>query len=325
MSGSKEEVSLVIPGKNCAWTLGPCLEAVVPMVGKTPLREILFVDDGSTDGTSEIARRFPIRLIGESGRGRGAARNRGWREAKSPLVWFVDSDCVAEPDALVRLLPHMDDPKVVGVGGSYGNMEDRSLLACLIHEEIVERHRRMPARVNFLATFNVMYRRAVLEELNGFDERFLRGQDAEFSWRVREAGYELAFDAASRVKHFHPISWRVYLTAQREQGYWRAHLHRTRKGHSMGDSYSGLLDHVQPPLAMLCVLGLVMIAIPRGAWAAAIAPALLLFAQWPMTGRIVARTMQARFLLFGFMGFVRAFARGLGLTTGAFSLIRNRR
>ncbi|MCH8330221.1 MAG: hypothetical protein IH946_02395, partial [Bacteroidetes bacterium] len=43
--------------------------------------------------------------------------------AANPLIWFVDSDCVAEPDALKLLLPIMDDPKVGGVSGSYSNMK----------------------------------------------------------------------------------------------------------------------------------------------------------------------------------------------------------
>ncbi|MBU0718401.1 MAG: glycosyltransferase, partial [Planctomycetes bacterium] len=206
-----DSVSLVIPGRDCAATIRECLDAVVPMLERTPLREVIFVDDGSTDETAEIVTEFPVTYIKGEGRGPGSARNIGWRRARCPLVWFVDSDCVAEPEALTLLLPHLSDPKVAAVSGSYGNMASHSLLACLIHEEIVQRHLAMPERVNFLATFNVIYRKAVLEEVGGFDERFLKGQDAELSWRVLEAGFDLGFEVHSRVKHFHPISWRAYL------------------------------------------------------------------------------------------------------------------
>ena len=110
-------VSLVIPGRNCSGTLGDCLDAVVRILEHpdSALGEILFVDDGSTDGTSAVAAGFPVRVLHGSGQGAGAARNIGWRAAAHELVWFVDADWVARPDALDRLLPHLDDPAVARV------------------------------------------------------------------------------------------------------------------------------------------------------------------------------------------------------------------
>lgn len=196
-------VSLVIPGRNCERTIGPCLDAVVAILERSgsPLEEIIFVDDGSTDDTREIVAAAPVTLLGGRGAGPGAARNLGWRAARNPLVWFVDADCVAAPDALDLLVPHLDDPRVAAVSGSYGNLRPGSLLPTLIHEEIIERHLAMSVEVDFLATFNVLYRREALERVGGFDERFLKGQDAELSFRVMEAGWTLRFEARSRVRH----------------------------------------------------------------------------------------------------------------------------
>ncbi|MHC4974894.1 MAG: glycosyltransferase family 2 protein, partial [Planctomycetota bacterium] len=260
-AAASERVSLVIPGRNCAATIRPCLEAVVPLLGDdaSPLAEIIVVDDGSTDGTAAIVGEYPVTRLEGPRRGPGGARNAGWRAAAHPLVWFVDADCVAEPDALARLLPHLDDPKVAAVSGSYGNMRPDSLLACLIHEEIVERHGWMDERVNWLATFNVLYRRAALDEVGGFDERYLKAQDAELAFRVLKAGHELAFDIGSRVGHFHETSWRRYLRTQAQQGYWRVWLHLEHRGYEMKNSYSGFVDHVQPPLAMLLLASLALV------------------------------------------------------------------
>jgi glycosyltransferase involved in cell wall biosynthesis len=311
-----EMVSLVIPGRNCAKTIGPCLESVVPMRSGSRLGEIIFVDDGSTDETREIVGDYPVTLLAGSGKGPGAARNAGWRAAKHPLVWFVDSDCVAQADALDLLLPEMDDPTVGGVSGSYGIMNPESLLACMIHEEIIERHRHMPSRVDFLATFNVIYRRTILESLGGFDERYLKGQDAELSWRVMEAGHELRFVFASRVKHFHATRWWPYLRTQRHQGYWRVWLHLSHKGHASGDSYSSLLDHIQPPLAMLTLASMPSLAMGRFALITASLMALLVLAQFPLTVRMVWRKRQLRYTFFSVLGFLRAFWRGVGMTHG---------
>lgn len=313
---STHAVSLVIPGRNCERTIRRCLEAACAIAAKegSPLREIIFVDDGSTDATAAIVAEFPVSLIRGEGRGPGAARNAGWRAATNPLIWFVDSDCVAEPDALAHLLPHLDDPKVGGVSGSYGIMNPHSLLARLIHEEIIQRHLAMPVEVNFLATFNVLYRREALERVGGLDERFLKGQDAELSFRVMEAGYTLHFEIESRVRHFHEERLLKYLRVQRQQGYWRVWLHLRHAGHARGDSYSSLLDHVQPPLAMLCLPGSLLALVPGARWLALLGPALLLLAQVPLTARLVARTRRADMLAFAPMSFLRAFWRGVGMS-----------
>jgi cellulose synthase/poly-beta-1,6-N-acetylglucosamine synthase-like glycosyltransferase len=315
---SEARVSLVIPGRNCQQTIGTCLQAVVPLLDDPDSRlgEILFVDDRSTDSTPEIVAGFPVKVIAGTGSGPGAARNLGWRAASSPLVWFVDSDCVAEPDALRLLLPHMDDPRVAAVSGSYGNMNANSLLACLVHEEIVERHRRMPTEVDFLATFNVLYRRSALEEVDGFDERFLRAQDAELSFRVKQAGYRLRFELGSRVKHYHSTRWLRYLRAQRHQGYWRVWLHMSYPSHTLGDSYSSLVDHVQPPLAMLSLPALALFLIPPVWWLGLVPLGLLALAQIPVTTRLVRRRGDVSYMTFGFMSFIRAYWRGVGMTHG---------
>ncbi len=317
--------SLVIPGRDASRTIRQCLEAVAPLLGHGGLEEIIFVDDGSVDETADIVKQFPVRYILGKGAGPGSARNIGWRAAKSPIIWFIDSDCVAEPDVLERLLPHLDDPQVGGVSGSYGNMEEESLLACLIHEEIVERHLGMPQRVNFLATFNVAYRKSVLEEVGGFNERFLKGQDAELSWRVLEAGHQLAFEVTSRVKHFHPVSWRSYLRTQRQQGYWRVFLHLTHRGHAAGDSYSSFVDHAQPPLAMLILAFLPLLCFSVTCRVPPVLVALLIVAQGPMTWKLVRRTRRVRYLGFAFMSFARAFWRGIGLSMGTLAALRRGR
>ncbi len=319
-----DTVSLVVPGRNCASTIRQCAAAVVPLLDRGRLGEIIFVDDGSTDGTAGIVAELPVQYIAGAGRGAGAARNIGWKAARHPLVWFIDADCVAEPDALERLLPHLDDPKVGAVSGSYGTMNPESLLACLIHEEIIQRHLGMPQRVDFLATFNVIYRRAVLEQLGGFDERYLKAQDAELSFRTMGAGYELAFERDSRVKHYHPTNWWKYLRTQRQQGYWRVWLHLSHRGHAAGDSYSSFVDHVQPPLAMLLSASFVLLLFPPLWWVPAAFLLLLTAAQLPMTCRLVRRLRRVRYVTFVFMGFVRSLWRGVGMIHGMAGYLRSR-
>ena len=317
-------VSLVIPGRNCSGTLGDCLDAVVRILEQpgSALGEILFVDDGSTDGTSAVAAGFPVRVLHGSGQGAGAARNIGWRAAAHELVWFVDADCVARPDALDRLLPHLDDPAVAAVSGSYDNARPGSLLARAIHEEIQVRHARMASDVDFLATFDVLYRRSVLEALDGFDERYRKGQDAELSFRAREAGLLLRFERSSRVAHFHEDRLGAYLRTQRQQGYWRVFLHLEHRGHAGGDSYSRLSDHVQPPLAMLAAAAVLLA--PISAWPLVGLNAALLALQAPVALGIRKAAGWGVAVAFVALGFVRAYARGAGLSAGTLAYLGSR-
>lgn len=320
-------VSLVIPGRNCARTIRPCLEAVQAVRADpgSRLAEIIFVDDGSTDDTAAIVRSFPVRLISGGGKGPASARNIGFRAAAHPYIWFVDADCVAEPDALAILLPHLDmHPRAAGVGGSYGIMNPESLLARLIHDEIIARHRRMPVEVNFLATFNVLYRKSVLEAVGGLDEQFLKGQDAELAFRMIEAGYALRFDQRSRVRHFHEERWLGYLETQRKQGYWRIRMYARHARHAKGDSYSGPIDHIQPLLAMLSLALLPTLAFGSAAWLLALALAALVACQLPMTLTILRVSRRPSHAIFVVMGFLRAYWRGIGMSAAILTLFISR-
>ena len=322
MSPAQADVALVIPARNAAGTLEACLRSAVPLLERE-LAEIILVDDGSSDDTAAIGERHAVRVLRGPGRGPGAARNLGWRAAESELIWFVDSDCEIRPDALPRLRAALGD-EFAAAGGSYANARPHSLVATLIHEEIVDRHLAMPSEVDFLASFNVLYRRGVLDKVGGFDERFLKAQDAELAFRVRRAGERLAFDPRSQVAHFHDDGLLSYLRTQAKQGYWRAWLYAVHPQHMSGDSYSGRGDHLQPPLALVALALTALAALPVAGWAAIAAWLALLGLAWPLAARLVRRTRRPALWLHLPLGAVRALARGLGMAAGAAAVVRSR-
>jgi glycosyltransferase involved in cell wall biosynthesis len=96
-------VSVVIPCYNQARFLGEAIESVLSQSYRA--FEVVVVDDGSTDNTSEVVARYAgadagVRLIRQENRGLAGARNRGLAEAEGEYVVFLDSDDRLLPDAL---------------------------------------------------------------------------------------------------------------------------------------------------------------------------------------------------------------------------------
>ena len=310
------DVALVIPARNAERTLDACLRAVVPLLDRE-LREIVVVDDGSTDATAAIAARFPVRVVHGSGEGPSRARNLGWRTTAAELVWFVDADCVAEAGALPPLLELIERTGCAGAGGTYTNASPESWLATAIDDEIAVRHAAMVESVDYLATFDVMYRREVLEKVGGFDESLVRAEDVDLAWRILAAGGELRFTPRSRVAHFHEERVLPYLRTQAANGYWRTWLYASHPEHAGGDSYSSWVDHM-PPVLALAALGAAALA-PwwPTAGLAGLAAASTAALQWPMARDLSARRNPSHGAAFAVLATARALARGLGLALGA--------
>jgi glycosyltransferase involved in cell wall biosynthesis len=320
-------VTLVIPGRNAARTLAGAIDSARALPAGS-LRQILFVDDGSSDGSAELARRHGAVVMPAEGRGPGAARNVGWRRAETEWVWFIDADCSVEAETLARLRATAGNGArpVSGVGGSYSNAVPGSLLARLIHAEIRERHLGMVGETDYLGSFNVLYRRAALVEAGGFDEGWVNGpgapgaEDADLSYRLAAAGHRLLFCPAAVVAHHHPDSLWRYLRAQRLHGFWGVRLYRRHPGRGRANAYSGPLDHLQPVLALLWV-GAVPVALwARAWWLPLLLLALLLLTTLPMTFRLAGRR-GPEMLAFAPLAAVRALARGLGMLWGVLDLL----
>ncbi|HKQ50075.1 MAG TPA: glycosyltransferase family 2 protein [Phycisphaerae bacterium] len=116
-------VSIVIPTCNRREVLARCLAALA--VQSYPRFEIIVVDDGSTDDTPAMLADFAARhehvdvrpFSNERHAGANVSRNRGIREARGDIVAFLDSDCIAEPDWLEKLIAEFADPRVAAVTG----------------------------------------------------------------------------------------------------------------------------------------------------------------------------------------------------------------
>ena len=97
-------------------------ESLPPLLAQVDkgLLEVIVVDDGSRDGSAELARELGARVLrGEHRAGPAAARNRGAEAARGDVLFFVDADVVVHSDAVDRVAEAMDGEDIVAVFGSY--------------------------------------------------------------------------------------------------------------------------------------------------------------------------------------------------------------
>lgn len=195
------EVTVVIPALNAADTLGAQLAALAEQTWSGRW-EIVVVDNGSTDATSAVARGAPIhrdcelRVVHEPRRGLNVARNTGVAATQADRVAICDADDVVAPRWLEELMAGLDEADV-----AVGSLEVRSLnseraAALSGWATSTDPLPSVGREFGFLEQVicgNVAFRRAVWEDVGGFDEGFARGgDDVDFGWRAQLAGFRVS-------------------------------------------------------------------------------------------------------------------------------------
>jgi GT2 family glycosyltransferase len=327
------QVSIIIPAYNAEATLGECLAACVAQTH--PHTNVIVVDDGSIDTTPDIAKSYPVECICQENAGPAAARNRGAHAATGDIIVFTDSDCIAEPDWIEKLLTGFTADDVVAVGGSYGIANEASLLARMIHEEIRIRHAQFQDEVDYLGSFNVAYRRDAFDAVGGFDETFrmASGEDNDLAYRLHDNGGHLRFVPDAIVAHYHPAHLWPYLRTQFYHGFWRMKLYAKHPGRSGGDQYASRGEFAGPPLSLL-ILALVAISAVVALVLSAPVFLIVLFLVAAVTYSITKQSLVRqiadrlgvmRSVPFEGMLFLRDVARGLGLIKGVWTFMILRR
>ena len=208
-------VSVVVPVLNRKKTIGRCLQSLLDM--DYPAFEVIVVDNGSTDGTWGICSRFPVKLTREDRKGPYAARNKGLELARGDLVFFIDSDCIADKAVLTRLVGSLSDNTIGGAGGQLQTYEPGTLTEKFEDYAGILVYSLPPGFIawdqrKFLSggifTANALFRKNALQRMNGFDAEFMSGGDYNLCWQLQRAGYRLVFDPEAVVKHAHRTSLR---------------------------------------------------------------------------------------------------------------------
>jgi GT2 family glycosyltransferase len=172
-----------------------------------PIDEVIVVDNGPDPDTEAAARDAGARYVVEPQRGYGSARNRGLAEARGDVLYFLDDDCVAEPDWAERLWEALESERADLAGGSRVSAR-RGLAATLeyLSTDGPVLSPKLPAGpAPFLSTSNLIFRREVVDRAGAFDEKLAMCEDRDFTARARAAGFRLRFEPSARVTHWSSV------------------------------------------------------------------------------------------------------------------------
>jgi glycosyltransferase involved in cell wall biosynthesis len=210
------KASVVVPAYEAAATLPACLEGLARQDFEGEW-DVLVVDDGSTDGTAEIAERAGVRLVRTERLGPAGARNHGVAESSGELLAFTDADCVPEPGWLAAGARCIDE----GIDLVQGAVRPASPPGPF------DRYVSVGAEIGLYETANLFIRRDAFERAGGFEPPFPIdiglhfGEDLWLAWRARRQGARTAFCAGAVVEHaVFPRDAAGYLAEQRRRRYF---------------------------------------------------------------------------------------------------------
>ncbi len=198
------DVSLIVPVYNGGENWTRVLDALAAL-DPAP-REILIVDDGSTDDSALCARErgFNVLRTPQPRSGPAVARNLAAAHAQSEILFFIDADVLVSPDAVARVTRGMSDKKTDALFGSYDDAPaDASFVSQyknLLHH-YVHQHSRREA-TTFWAGCGAL-RRETFRQLDGFSTTYTRPsiEDIELGNRLARAGGHILLVQDLQVKH----------------------------------------------------------------------------------------------------------------------------
>jgi glycosyltransferase involved in cell wall biosynthesis len=228
-------LTVAIPSHNRRDQLAAVLRGLAAQDYPADRFETIAVLDGSTDGSAEMARSldvpYDLRVLEQENAGISASRNRGAREARSPIVVFIDDDVVPTPGFLAaHAAAHRaaSDDHVALAPYPPGPRGDDTNLFSLGARQWWFDHFRRKEDPHHQWTFvdfgngNVSFPRVVLERVGGWDERFAKGtvrrEDWELGVRLLASGIGFGYYPDALAEHHYQFDFATALRNKRVEG-----------------------------------------------------------------------------------------------------------
>jgi GT2 family glycosyltransferase len=260
------EVSVITPTHGRRDSILQMLKALVCQTVPKGTFEVLIVCDGDVDGTGDACRTLgrqlslDVRVFDQTNQGPSAARNLGVREARAPLIVFLDDDVVPEEGLIAAHLnaqrgqhnlatfgPMLPPPKTrMSLWARY---EERML--CRQYDDMMQG--RWEATYRQFYTGNASIHRQHILDAGGFDITFHRVEDVELALRLHRKGIRFAFVPRARGRHYVSRSFSAWLRIPTAYGAADVALERA---HAAGilDNVNQEFRHRHPAIRVLVAL-----------------------------------------------------------------------
>jgi len=220
ISTNLKSVTICIPAYNEEDTIADTIKAVLASNYPKELLEVIVVNDGSIDRTSEIAKQFPVIVLDKKNEGtKAAAVNYGLKHAKNELFGVVDADSYPEPDALLKVVSFFDDAEV-GAATTCVRVKNKEVLLGKLQNIEYTLIAWVRKLLEFINSVYVtpgplsVYRKKIIDDIGGFDHNILT-EDIEIAWGVLRRKWKIKMC----------LSARAYTTVPETlKGWWKQRL-----------------------------------------------------------------------------------------------------
>jgi GT2 family glycosyltransferase len=199
-SAPSPQVSVIVPVRNGERSIPPLLESLALQTLSPEKYEVVVVDNASSDATADVAAAFQVTVVQDPVPNRSGARNRGAESAQSRLYAFTDADCVADPRWLEELLAHANQAPLVAGDVKLRTRQPPNAIERF--ESLWRFGQKSWVDQGWAATANLLVHADAFDAVGGFDTTWRHiGEDVDFCFRARAAGYDLAYCATAIVEH----------------------------------------------------------------------------------------------------------------------------
>ncbi|MBC8501374.1 MAG: glycosyltransferase [DPANN group archaeon] len=227
------QVSVIIPIFNSEKTLNGCLESVLNQSFKN--YEVILVDNNSTDKSKQIISSFQnsnkkIRYFFEKEISRGAARNRGEKQAKGDIILMADADCVVPRSWIENMIFPIVANGYDAIQGFQENFQN-NFWSKQTQIRLALKMNSFDSQntIGMIDTKNFAIKTSVLKRLGFTNRKYISGNDTDLSIRFKKNNLKLVFLKSVKVKHNHPNSFRTIVSKCFYRAYWCAIIAKDNK------------------------------------------------------------------------------------------------
>jgi glycosyltransferase involved in cell wall biosynthesis len=203
MAADRAFVSVIVPVYNDRRRIVTCIRALLAQTYPRDRYEVIVVDNGSTDGTAEVAAREPVTVLVERRiRTSYAARNRGLSAAKGEVIAFTDADCTPSPRWLEAGVGALEAHGADLAGGAVRFVASARPSGAEVYDSIsnMQQERSIGER-GVAKTANLMVRAAVFAAVGPFPAEMPSGGDVAWTGRATGQGFRLVYAPEAEVTH----------------------------------------------------------------------------------------------------------------------------